>query len=62
MSQPVDAQPLISVGRYSVVLFPLFMWLALWCKKGRRFPLVLAASVLSLAIATGLFANGHWVA
>jgi Mannosyltransferase (PIG-V) len=62
MSQPVDAEPLISVGRYSVVLFPLFMWLALWCQKGRRFPLVLGASALSLAITTGLFANGHWVA
>jgi hypothetical protein len=62
MSQPVDAQPLISYGRYIVVLFPLFMWLALWSQKGRRFPLVLGTCAGSLAIASGLFAYGHWVA
>jgi Mannosyltransferase (PIG-V) len=62
MSQPVGAEPLISYGRYIAVLFPLFMWLALWSQKGRRFPLVLGTCAGSLAIASGLFAYGHWVA
>jgi len=33
VSYPVDAQPLISLPRYVVTLFPLQMWLAQWCSR-----------------------------
>jgi hypothetical protein len=62
LSYPVDGEPLQSFPRYIVVLFPLFIWLALWTDRGRRYPLVLAGSAALEATAVGLFAEGQWVA
>jgi hypothetical protein len=62
LSYPVDGEPLQSFPRYIVVLFPLFIWLALWTDRGRRYPLVLAGSAALETIAVGLFAEGQWVA
>lgn len=58
LSYPLDAQPLMSLPRYIVVLFPLYMWLAHW--SGRRGGLERAIAVS--AVLLGLFAAhfAHW--
>jgi Mannosyltransferase (PIG-V) len=48
LSYPVAPQPLMSLPRFELVLFPLFMWLA--------------ACALLLATFVGEFATWHWVA
>ena len=35
LSFPVGPQPLMSLPRFLAVLFPLFMWLALWTRERR---------------------------
>jgi hypothetical protein len=63
ISDPVAPQPLTSLPRYLVVLFPLPMAAAVWLAghaRARR-PL-LGASAVSLAGASGLFATWHWIA
>jgi hypothetical protein len=64
LSYPVGPQPLMSLPRFLVVLFPLNMWLAV-----RLVPLpraltfaVLAMSGLAMAFFVGEFATWHWVA
>src|SRR3954451_14659808 len=63
LSWPVTPQPLMSLPRFELVLFPLFMWLGWWTVRGRlRLP-VLAAVLLGLqAFAAAEFATWHWVA
>jgi hypothetical protein len=63
LSYPVAPQPLMSVPRYTVVLFPLNIWLGAWLAEHprARFP-VLAGSALLLAFFVGEFATWHWVA
>jgi Mannosyltransferase (PIG-V) len=58
LSYPLDAQPLMSLPRYMVVLFPLHMWLARW--SGERGGLERAVGVS--AVLLGLFAAhfAHW--
>jgi hypothetical protein len=63
VSDPVSPQPLTSLPRYLVVLFPLPMAAAVWLAghaRARR-PL-LGASAVSLAGCSGLFATWHWIA
>jgi hypothetical protein len=62
LSVPVTPEPLMSIVRYTAVLFPLFMWLELACERGRRRALVLAAFTLVLVFETVRFATWHWVA
>jgi Mannosyltransferase (PIG-V) len=63
LSYPVAPQPLTSLPRYLVVLFPLPIALALWIARHPRLRLpVLGASAVSLAGFTELFATWHWVA
>jgi hypothetical protein len=63
VSFPVTPEPLTSVPRYLVVLFPLPMALALWIARHPRLRLpVLGASAVSLAGFTELFATWHWIA
>jgi hypothetical protein len=63
LSYPVAAQPLMSLPRFLVVLFPLFMWLgAVLERTPRARPVVLVASALLLAFFVGQFATWHWVA
>ena len=63
VSFPVTAEPLTSLPRYLVVLFPLPMALALWIARHPRLRLpVLGASAVSLAGFTELFATWHWIA
>jgi hypothetical protein len=63
LSYPVGSEPLMSLPRFLLVLFPLSMWLGGWLSAHprARAPLF-AASGASLAFFTGAFASWHWVA
>ena len=63
LSYPVTAQPLMSLPRYMVVLFPLSIGLAAWLTRRPRaaWP-VLIASTLMMIFFVGQFATWHWVA
>lgn len=63
LSYPVTAQPLMSLPRFLVVLFPLSMWFAAWLAahpRARR-P-ALACSGILMAFFLAEFATWHWVA
>jgi Mannosyltransferase (PIG-V) len=63
LSYPVTAQPLMSLPRFLVVLFPLSMWLAAWLAahpRARR-PVLVGSGVL-MAFFLAEFATWHWVA
>jgi hypothetical protein len=64
LSYPVAAQPLMSLPRFLIVLFPLSMWLGIWLQ--RRRPLarsaLLLTSALLLVCFVAQFATWHWVA
>jgi Mannosyltransferase (PIG-V) len=63
LSYPVATQPLMSLPRFLLVLFPLNMWLALVLARHRRLALgVLVLFALSMAFFTAQFATWHWVA
>jgi hypothetical protein len=63
LSYPVRAQPLMSLPRFLVVLFPLSMWLAAWLAARPRVQKpALAVSALLLAFFAAQFATWHWVA
>ncbi len=63
LSYPVAPQPLMSLPRFEVVLFPLAMWLGAWLSERPRARLpVLAAMALLMALFAGEFATWHWVA
>jgi hypothetical protein len=63
LSYPVASQPLMSLPRFLLVLFPLTMWLAGWlsARAPARAP-ALALSALMMAFFTAEFATWHWVA
>ncbi|MDQ3768828.1 MAG: hypothetical protein M3370_05020 [Actinomycetota bacterium] len=63
LSWPVSSQPLMSLPRFLLVLWPLWLWLALWV-HGRpvRRRVVVALFAVGLVVSTGLFATWHWVA
>jgi hypothetical protein len=63
LSAPVSSQPLMSLARFLVVLFPLSIWLASWlvARPRARLP-VLAASSALLSLFVAEFATWHWVA
>ena len=63
LSYPVTPQPLMSLPRFLVVLFPLGIWLAAWlaAHPRARTP-ALAASALLMAFFVAQFATWHWVA
>jgi len=63
LSYPVSSEPLMSLPRFLVVLFPLTIWLAAWLSEHPRVQrpaLVLSASLMALFLAQ--FATWHWVA
>jgi hypothetical protein len=63
LSYPVTAQPLMSLPRFLLVLFPLFIWLAAWLVERPRLQrpaLVLSATLMVVFLAQ--FATWHWVA
>jgi hypothetical protein len=63
LSYPVRAQPLMSLPRFLLVLFPLNMWLAAWLAerpRAQRPALVCSGALMVLFL--GQFATWHWVA
>ena len=62
LSYPVTPRPLISLPRYEVVLFPLFMWGAWWIsRRGWTVPAIATLAVL-LGLFTAEFATWRFVA
>jgi len=61
LSLPVTPQPLMSLPRFLAVLFPIFMWLALWSEERRATARVAAVSALGLGLFTAQFASWHWI-
>ena len=53
LSYPVDAQPLMSLPRYMVVLFPLQMWLARWAASAARLERAVGVSAVAARAARG---------
>jgi hypothetical protein len=51
LSYPVTPQPLQSISRYAVVIFPLFMWAGWWVSRRR----ITTPAVAVLAVLLGLF-------
>jgi len=62
LSEPVKPQPLMSLPRFLAVLFPIFMWLAVWCEERRATDRVVAVSAIGLGLFTAQFASWHWIA
>jgi hypothetical protein len=63
LSYPVASQPLMSLPRFLVVLFPLGIWLASWLARhprAQRPALLLSAALMACFLAQ--FATWHWVA
>ncbi len=63
LSDPASSQPLMSLPRFLVVLFPLFIWLAAWLAerpRAQRPALVLSGVLMAFFLAQ--FATWHWVA
>jgi hypothetical protein len=63
LSYPVASQPLMSLPRFLVVLFPLSIWLARWLvehPRARMPTLILGAALMVFFV--GEFATWHWVA
>lgn len=63
LSYPVTPQPLMSLPRFLVVLFPLGIWLAAWLAGRPRLTRgALALSGLAMMFFAAQFATWHWVA
>jgi Mannosyltransferase (PIG-V) len=63
LSYPVSSQPLMSLPRFLVVLFPLGIWLAAWLSEHPRLQRpVVALSATLMALFVAQFATWHWVA
>ena len=63
LSYPARAQPLMSLPRFLVVLFPLSIWLAAWLTGHPRARVpTLVGSGLLMAFFVAQFATWHWVA
>jgi hypothetical protein len=63
LSYPVAPQPLMSVPRYLVGLFPLAIWAGAWLAERPRLRApAFVASVALLVFFTGQFSTWHWVA
>jgi Mannosyltransferase (PIG-V) len=61
LSDPVTPQPLDSLPRYEVVLFPLFMWAAAWLEERGWGDSGLAGSAVLLGLFTAMFATWRFV-
>jgi hypothetical protein len=63
LSYPVAPEPLMSIPRYLVVLFPLSIWLACWLlERPRLQPVALVLGSGLMMLASWQFATWHWVA
>ena len=62
LSYPVTPQPLQSISRYAMVIFPLFMWAGWWCARRRITVPVVASLAVLLGLFTAEFATWRFVA
>jgi hypothetical protein len=62
LSYPVAPQPLASLPRYELVLFPLFMWGATWVRRRAIAPQTIAVGAVLLGLFTAEFATWRFVA
>jgi Mannosyltransferase (PIG-V) len=63
LSYPVGAEPLMSLPRFLVVLFPLGIWLGAWlAERPRAQKPALVGSGALMAFFVAQFATWHWVA
>jgi hypothetical protein len=61
LSSPITPQPLDSLPRYEVALFPLFMWAARWVHARRIEPQAIACFAVLLGLFTAEFATWRFV-
>jgi hypothetical protein len=62
LSYPVTPQPLQSIPRYEMVLFPLFMWGAWWVRRRALTTPAIAGLAVLLGLFTAEFATWRFVA
>ncbi len=62
LSYPVTPQPLMSLPRFLVVLFPIFMWLGAVCSERGSTERVAAAFALGLGLFTTQYASWYFIA
>lgn len=62
LSYPATPQPLQSISRYELVLFPLFMWGAWWIWRRRLVTPAIAVLAVLLGLFTAEFASWRFVA
>ena len=62
LSYPADPQPLMSLPRHELVLFPLFMWGAWWITKRRWTTPAIASMAVLLGLFTAEFTTWRFVA
>lgn len=61
LSYPVTPQPLQSISRYVVVVFPLFMWAGWWVSRRRLTTPAVAIMAVLLGLFTAQFATWRFV-
>jgi len=59
---PMSTASLMSMPRFALVLFPMFIVLALWGRRAWVNSTIVAFSLLLLGLYTVLYANWYWVA
>jgi hypothetical protein len=59
LASPLHVDPLRSLPRYMLPVFPLTMWLATWTERRGITRWAVLASALGLAVLTALFASWH---
>ena len=62
LADPVSLQPLASLPRYELVIFPMFIWLAQAITRRNLTVPVIASSAVLLGVFTVEFATWRWVA
>ena len=62
LADPVSLQPLASLPRYELVIFPMFIWLAQAISRRNLTVPVIGASAVMLGLFTVEFATWRWVA
>jgi len=62
LADPVSLQPLASLPRYELMIFPLFIWGAQWLTRHRMVAYAIPALAVLLGVFTVEFATWRWVA
>jgi hypothetical protein len=62
LADPVSLQPLASLPRYELMMFPLFIWGAQWLTRHRLVVYAIPALAVLLGLFTVEFATWRWVA